>query len=143
MSRIAEKISGCYRRVLIFLLLILIVSAGIGAFLYNRVGGQEGLHYWMAERALNSTEKLLQANRPDGIPKDDVEIQFEDVRNAIDRRQINLTSLYELLNAYQNKFHSPGLSNGKNNPSTPEIEEFLTKLAQTITVEEKGNTDKP
>lgn len=142
MSRIAEKISGCYRRVLIFIFLVLIVSVAVGAFLYNRVGGKEGLHYWMAERALNTTEKVLQANRPDGIPKDNVESQFKRVRDAIKARQINLPLLYESLNSYQDKFQSTGLSDEKIKPSTPEVEEFLIKLEQTIT-EGTDNSDKP
>ena len=136
MSLIAQKISGCYRRVLIFLFLILIVSIGIGLFVYNRVGGAEGMRYWMAIRALNGTEKLLIKNRPDGVPQETVEVQFKSVRDAIHNRQIDLKSLYELLNSYQTKFHNPGLSAEKIKPSTPEVEEFLIKLGETIFLEE-------
>lgn len=136
MSLIAQKISGCYRRVLIFLFLILIVSIGIGLFVYNRVGGAEGMRYWMAIRALNGTEKLLLTNRPDGIPQETVKEQFKNVRDAIHDRQIDLKPLYELLNSYQTKFHNPGLSAEKIKPSTPEVEEFLIKLGETIFLEE-------
>ncbi len=136
MSLIAQKISGCYRRVLIFLFLILIVSIGIGLFVYNRVGGVEGMRYWVAVRALNGTEKLLITNRPDGVPQETVVEQFKDVRNAIHNRQIDLKLLYDLLNSYQTKFHNAGLSTEKIEPSTPEVETFLIKLRETIVRDE-------
>ncbi|MCY4404178.1 MAG: hypothetical protein OXD54_16555 [Candidatus Poribacteria bacterium] len=136
MSLIAQKISGCYRRVLIFLLIILIVIAGIGVILFNQVGGTEGLKYWTAGRALNGTERLILKNRPDGIPQEDVETQFETVLVAIGNRQIELKLLYDMLKSYQDKFHNPGLSSEKVKPSTPEIEEFLTNLGQTIVPDE-------
>ena len=136
MSLIAQKISGCYRRVLLFLLVTLIVLAGVGAIVYNRVGGTEGLRYWTAGRALNGTEKLLLANRPDGVPQEDVEAQFETVRDAIRNRQIDLKLLYDVLKSYQGKFYTPGLSIGKVKPSDPEVRAFLTNLEQTIIPEE-------
>lgn len=136
MSLIAQKISGCYRRVLIFLFLILIVSIGIGLFVYNQVGGAEGMRYWVAIRALNGTEKLLITNRPDGVPQETVTEQFQSVRDAIHNRQIDLKLLYDLLNSYQTKFHNAGLSREKIEPSTPEVEEFLTNLRATIISDE-------
>lgn len=136
MSLIAQKISGCYRRVLIFLILILIVSIGIGLFVYNRVGGAEGMRYWVAVRALNGTEKLLITNRPDGVPQETVTEQFQSVRDAIHNRQIDLKLLYDLLNSYQTKFHNAGLSTEKIEPSTPEVEEFLINLRATIISDE-------
>ncbi|MDE0638218.1 MAG: hypothetical protein OXI43_20450 [Candidatus Poribacteria bacterium] len=136
MSLIAQKISGCYRRVLIFLILILIVSIGVGLFVYNRVGGAEGMRYWVAVRALNGTEKLLITNRPDGVPQETVTEQFQNVRDAIHNRQIDLKLLYDLLNSYQTKFHNAGLSTEKIEPSTPEVEEFLTNLRTTIISDE-------
>ena len=141
MSLIAQKISGCYRRVLLFIFLILIVSIGIGLFVYNRVGGAEGLRYWMASRALKGTEKLLITNRPDGVSEETVKKQFQDVRDAIQKRQVNLKSLYDLLNSFQTKFHNPGLSTIIK-PSTPEAEEFLTKLGETIILDNSDNPEK-
>lgn len=136
MSLIAQKISGCYRRVLVFLLLTLIVIAGVGALLFYQVGGTEGLKYWTAGRALNGTERLILKNRPDGIPQEIVEAQFETVSDAIRTRQIDLKLLYDVLKSYQDKFHNPGLSTETVKPSTPEVEEFLTNLEQTILTEE-------
>ena len=136
MSLIAQKVSGCYRRILLFLIAILIIGIGIGIFVYNQVGGTEGFRYWTAARALNGTEKLILANRPDGIPQEEVEKQFQDVLDAIKSRQIDLISLYELLKSYQTKFHISGLSKVDIKPSTPEIEEFLTQLEDTIIREE-------
>ena len=136
MSLIAQKISGCYRRVLVFLLLTLIVLVGVGAILYYQVGGTEGLRYWTAGRALNGTERILLKNRPDGIPQEDVEAQFETVREAIRNRQIELKLLYDVLNSYQEKFHNPGLSTETVKPSTPEVQEFLTNLGLSVISEE-------
>ena len=136
MSLIAQKVSGCYRRILLFLIAILIIGIGIGIFVYNQVGGTEGFRYWTAARALNGTEKLVLANRPDGVSQEEVEEQFQDVLDAIKSRQIDLISLYELLKSYQTKFHISGLSKVDIKPSTPEIEEFLTQLEDTIIREE-------
>ncbi len=131
MSLIAQKISGCYRRVLIFLFIFIIVCAGLGVLAYNLVGGAEGLRYWSAIRALNGTEKHLLTHRPDGVPQESVIAQFETVRQAIRSREIDLDSLYQLIQSYQDKFYIPGLS-VKIKPSTPEVEEFFLQLNQTI-----------
>ncbi len=135
MSLIAQKLSGCYRRVLIFLFITIIVCAGLGVLAYNLVGGAEGLRYWTATRALNGTEKHLLANRPDGVPQENVIKQFESVRQAIQSREIDLDSLYQIIRSYQDKFYMPGLS-VKIKPSTPEVEAFLSQLSQTIVSDE-------
>ncbi len=135
MSLIAQKISGCYRRVLLFLFIILIVGIGAGAIVYNVIGGTEGLRYWMASRAVAGTEKLIIGNRPDGIARETVEIQFEKVYEAIDSRSIDLKALYDLLKSYQEDFNNPGLTpkeKEENKPSTSEVEEFLQNLEGTI-----------
>ncbi len=132
MSLIAQKISGCYRRVLLFLFIILIVGIGAGAIVYNVIGGTEGLRYWMASRAVVGTEKLIIGNRPDGIARETVEIQFEKVYEAIDSRSIDLKALYDLLKSYQEDFNNPGLTPKENKPSTSEVEEFLQNLEGTI-----------
>ena len=134
---LAERVSGCYRRVLLFLISILILGFAAGAFIYNRVGGKEGLHYWTVERALNNIEKSIQDNRPDGISQDTIESQFQQVRSAIDNRQIDLIILYNTLNVYQEKFQGPGLSVEKVKPSTPEVEEFLVRLQSAILTGDK------
>lgn len=132
MSLIAQKISGCYRRVLLFLIIILIVGIGAGAIVYNVIGGTEGLRYWMASRAVAGTEKLVSGNRPDGIAKVTVEQQFAEVYEAIDKRLIDLKALYDLLKSYQETFNKPGLTPKENKPSTGEVEEFLQNLEGTI-----------
>lgn len=132
MSLIAQKISGCYRRVLLFLIIILIVGIGAGVIVYNMMGGTEGLRYWMASRAVAGTEKLIIGNRPDGIAKATVEQQFEAVYEAIGNRLIDLKALYDLLKSYQENFNKPGLTPKENEPSTPEVEEFLQNLEGTI-----------
>ena len=128
MSLIAQKISGCYRRILLFLIIILILGIGAGAIVYNVIGGTEGLRYWMASRAVAGTEKLIIGNRPDGIARETVEMQFEKVYKAIDSRLIDLKALYDLLKSYQEGFNNPGLT----------VEEFLQNLEGTISpVDEK------
>ena len=85
--------------------------------------------------ALNGTEKHLLANRPDGIPQENVIKQFESVRQAIQRQEIDLDALYQMIRSYQDKFYMPGLS-VKIKPSTPEVEAFLLQLSQTIVSDE-------
>ena len=124
---ISRKLSGCYRRVLTFLLVIVAVSSIAVVVVYRQVGGREGAHYWMAERALNSVEKHLKSEdqRPDGIPEEQIVENFQRVREAIRRRQVNRTSLYEVLKSYQTEFN-------EKKPSTPEIQAFFGKLAGTV-----------
>ena len=130
---ISRKLSGCYRRVLTFLLAIVAVSLIVIAVVYHQVGGPEGARYWMAERALNSVEKHLKSEdqRPDGIPEEQIVENFQRAREAIRKRQVNLTSLNEVLKSYQIEFN-------EKKPSTPEIQEFLQALERTILVGPSG-----
>ena len=126
MASTNKKLSGCYRRVLTFLLVVVTVSLIAGGVVYRRVGGAEGARYWMAKRALNGVEKhLTSKNRPDGISEDQVIAVFANVREAVDKRKVNLTSLYRVLKSYQTAFHTT-------KPSTPEIQTFLIELERTI-----------
>jgi hypothetical protein len=124
---ISKKLSGCYRRVLTFLLVIVAVSLIAVGVVYRQVGGPEGARYWMAERALNSIEKHLKSEdqRPDGIPEEQIVENFQRAREATRKRQVNLTSLNRVLKSYQVEFN-------EKKPSTPEIQEFLGKLRSTI-----------
>ena len=126
MLNIHKKLSGCYRRVALFLLAVVGVGLIAGGVVYHRVGGVEGTRYWMAERALNGIEKhLTSKNRPDGISEEQVVTVFASVREANRNRRTNLTALYDVLNSYQSEFYTK-------KPSTPEIQTFLEKLNQTI-----------
>ena len=130
---ISRKLSGCYRRVLTFLLAIVAISLIAIAVVYRQVGGPEGARYWMAEQALNSIEKHLKSEdqRPDGIPEKQIVENFQRVREATRKRQVNLTALHEVLKSYQTEFN-------EKKPSTPEIQAFLQKLGSTILVESSG-----
>lgn len=126
MANTNRKLSGCYRRVLTFVLAVVAVSLIAGGVVYRRVGGPEGARYWMAERALNGVEKHLKSkNRPDGISEDQVIAVFANVREALQNRQVSLTSLYRVLKSYQTEFHNT-------KPSTPEVQVFFEELGKTI-----------
>ncbi len=126
MASTNKKLSGCYRRVLTFVLAIVAVGLIAGGVIYRRVGGPEGGRYWMAERALSGVEKHLKSkNRPDGISEDQVIAVFANVREAVKKRKVDLTSLYRVLKLYQTEFHTT-------KPSTPEVQVFLIELERTI-----------
>ena len=126
MASTNQKLSGCYRRVLTFLLATVAVILITGGVVYRQVGGAEGARYWMAGRALNGVEKHLKSkNRPDGISEDQVIAVFASVRAAAEQRRVNLISLYEILKSYQTEFHTT-------TPSTPEVQVFLSELEKTI-----------
>lgn len=126
MLNINKKLSGCYRRVLIFLLAVVGVCLIAGGVIYQRVGGIEGTRYWMAERALNGVENHLKSkNRPDGISEQQIVTVFASVREANRNRKTNLVELYDILKSYQTEFYTK-------KPSTPEVAAFLGKLRQTI-----------
>ena len=124
---ISRKLSGCYRRVLTFLFVIVGISLIAVGVVYYLVGGLEGAHHWMAERALNGVEKHLKSEdqRPDGIPEEQLVENFQRVRESIQKRQVNLTLLYEVLTSYQTEFN-------EKKPSTPEIQAFFGKLMGTV-----------
>ena len=109
--------------------MFIIIAGGllVGALVYWQVGGPEGARYWMAKHALGNIEKRLNSaeRRPDGIAEEQIIESFQRVREAIENRQVNLMSLYTVMKDYQNEFH------GKK-PSTPETQEFLRKLEDTI-----------
>ena len=126
MASTSKKLSGCYRRVLTFLLAVVAVSLIAGGVIYRRVGGADGARYWMAERALKGVEKHLKSkNRPDGISENQVIAVFSNVRESTQQRKVNLTSLYRVLKSYQTEFHAT-------KPSTPEAQAFLIELEKTI-----------
>ena len=124
---INKKLSGCYRRFLTFLLVIVAGGLLIGVFVYWQVGGPEGARYWMAKHALGNIEQRLNSaeRRPDGIAEEQIVESFQRVRNAIENRQVNLISLYIVMKDYQTEFNVK-------KPSTPETQEFLRKLEGTI-----------
>jgi hypothetical protein len=123
-----KKLRGCYRRVLIFLLVIATMILAVGGFTYRRVGGFEGARYWMAGRALNNVEKQVLRNRPDGVSEADVHSQFQKVREANADRRTDLIRLYQAMRAYQTKFQ-------KTKPSTGEVVEFLMQLEAAVSSE--------
>lgn len=127
MLNINKKLSGCYRRVLIFLLAVVGICLIAGIIVYRQIGGVDGTRYWMAERALNGVEKHLKKpeNRPDGISEQQIVTVFTNVREANRNRRTNLTALYDVLKSYQTEFYTK-------KPSTPEVETFLGRLRQTI-----------
>ena len=129
---INRKLSGCYRRFLTFLFVIIAGGLLVGALVYWQVGGPEGARYWMAKHALGNIEKRLNSaeRRPDGIPEKQIVESFQRVREAIENRQINLILLYTVMKDYQTEFHTK-------KPSTPETQEFLRKLEGTI-IEDTG-----
>lgn len=98
-----------------------------GGIVYHQVGGREGARYWMAERALNGTEKHLktESQRPDGISEEAIVKSFQGVREAIRQQQVNLTLLHNVLKSYHTRFKLK-------KPSTPEIQTFLDDLQNTI-----------
>ena len=125
-----DKLKGCYRRVLGFLLIVGLLILAAGIFVYMRLGGVEGARYWMAGRALNKVEEHLLKNRPDGVSQAEVRSQFESVRAANAERRANLISLYRALKAYQDTFQST-------KPSTGETIQFLGNLESAISRTEK------
>lgn len=127
MATIRKKLSGCYRRVLIFLLVVVAVGLAAVGVIYYQVGGGEGARYWMVEHALNRVESHLKSEdqRPDGISEEQIVASFQRVREATQGRRVNLVSLYAVLKSYQTEFNVK-------KPSTPEIQVFLRTLEGTI-----------
>ena len=109
--------------------MLVVVAVGLAAVgvVYYQVGGGEGARYWMVVHALNRVESHLKSEdqRPDGISEEQIVESFQRVREATQRRQVNLGSLYAALKSYQTEFNVK-------KPSTPEIQVFLRTLEETI-----------
>lgn len=109
--------------------MFVIVAGGlfVVGLVYYQVGGPEGARYWMAKHALGNIEKRLNSaeRRPDGIAEEQIVESFQRVRKAIEDRQVNLMLLYTVMKDYQTEFN-------EKKPSTPETQEFLSKLEGTI-----------
>ena len=124
---------GCYRRVAMTGLVVVIIIAAVGILFYQRLGGPEGGRYWMAERALNAVEAhlLMKApdgnwlRKPDGVSTEEIRSQFERVRIATADRQTDLIQLNQVLREYQSKFHNT-------QPATNEVLQFLNAIEGTI-----------
>ena len=124
---------GCYRRVVTTGLVAVIIFAAVGVLLYQRLGGPEGVRYWMAERALNAIEAhlLMKApdgnwlRKPDGVSAEDIRSQFERVREATTDHQTDLIRLNHILREYQSRFQ-------KTQPATNEVIQFLNAIEGTI-----------
>ena len=124
---------GCYPRVVTTGLAVVIIVAAGGVLLYQRVGGPEGARYWMAERALSAIEAhlLMKApdgnwlRKPDGVSAEDVQSQFERVREATADRGTDLIQLNQILREYQSKFQNT-------RPATNEVIQFLNAIEGTI-----------
>ena len=124
---------GCYQRVAVTGLVIVVIVAAVGVLLYQRLGGTEGARYWMAERALNAVEVHLLAQtpdgnwlrKPDGIPAEEVRSQFNRVREATAEHRTDLIQLNHTLREYQSKFQ-------KTQPATGEVIDLLNAIEGTI-----------
>ena len=124
---------GCYQRVAMTGLVIVVIAAAIGVLLYQRLGGPEGARYWMAERALNAVEAHLLAQtpdgnwlrKPDGIPAEEIRSQFNRVREATVAHRTDLIQLNHTLREYQSKFQ-------KTQPATSEVIDLLNAIEGTI-----------
>lgn len=124
---------GCYRRMVTTGLVVVIIIAAVGALLYQRLGGPEGVRYWMAERALNAIEAhlLMKApdgswlRKPDGVSVEEIGSQFERVREATVDRRTDLIRLNQILREYQSQFQNT-------QPATSEVLKFLNAIEGTI-----------
>ncbi len=135
---ILNRLKGCYRRVLIFLIVIVVIGVIGSVFVYRSIGGWEGARYLMAGYALNQVEKQLLIekkrpdgvikNRPDGVSRGDIEQTFKKVREANKNRRVDLIKLDRVLRAYQTQFKETA-------PATAEFMNFLASLESTILTE--------
>ena len=120
-----NKFLGCYRRVLIFLFVVLMIILVPTWYIYQKSGGVNGLRYWMAGRTIDVVENHFLNNRPDSLSVDQIRDQFALVREASSRREVDLNRLYQLLDSYQERFHN-------SKPSIDQASQFMKGLRLTI-----------
>ena len=120
-----NKILGCYRRVLIFLLVVVTIILVPSGYIYQRSGGVSGMRYWMAGHTINVVEDHFLNNHPDSLSADQIRNQFDLIREASSRREIDLKQLYQLLDSYQRRFQ-----NAK--PSIDQADQFMKDLGLAV-----------
>ena len=120
-----NKFLGCYRRVLIFLLVVVAIILVPSGYIYQRSGGSNGLRYWMAGHTINVIEDHVLNNRPESLSADQIRTQFGRVRKASSRREIDLDQLYQLFDEYQERFQNE-------RPSVAQVTQFMKDLGLTI-----------
>ena len=120
-----NKFLGCYRRVLIFLFVVLMIILVPTWYIYQKSGGVNGLRYWMAGRAIDVVENHFLNNRPDSLSVDQIRGQFALVREASSRREVDLNRLYQLLDSYQERFQN-------SKPSIDQASQFMKGLRLTV-----------
>ena len=119
-----NKLAGCYRRVLVFLLVVVMIILVPSGYIYQRSGGSSGLIYWMAGHTINVIEDHFLNNHPDSLSVDQIRSQFGRIREANSRREIDLNQLYQLLDSYQERFQN-------NKPSIDQATQFMRDLGLT------------
>ena len=120
-----NKFLGCYRRVLIFLFVIVMIIFVPAWYIYQKSGGINGLRYWMAGRTIDVVENHFLNNRPDSLSVDQIRDQFALVREASSRREVDLNRLYQLLDSYQERFQN-------SKPSIDQASQFMKNLRLTV-----------
>ena len=120
-----NKFLGCYRRVLIFLFVVLMIILVPTWYIYQKSGGVNGLRYWMAGRTIDVVENHFLNNRPDSLSVDQIRDQFALVREASSRREVDLNRLYQLLDSYQERFQN-------SKPSIDQASQFMKGLRLTV-----------
>ena len=120
-----NKFLGCYRRVLIFLFVVLMIILVPTWYIYQKSGGVNGLRYWMAGRTIDVVENHFLNNRPDSLSVDQIRDQFALVREASSRREVDLNRLYQLLDSYQERFQN-------SKPSIDQASQFMKDLRLTV-----------
>ncbi|MEC7866625.1 MAG: hypothetical protein VYE00_03180 [Candidatus Poribacteria bacterium] len=120
-----NKFLGCYRRVLIFLLVVVTIILVPSGYIYQRSGGGSGLRYWMAGHTINVVEGHFLNNHPDSLSVDQIRNQFDLIREASSQREINLKQLYQILDSYQRRFQNT-------RPSIDQANQFMRDLGLTV-----------
>ena len=120
-----NKFLGCYRRVLIFLLVVVAIILVPSGYIYQRSGGSNGLRYWMAGHTINGVEGHFLNNHPDSLSVDQIRNQFDLIREANSQREIDLKQLYQILDSYQRRFQNT-------KPSIDQANQFMRDLGLTV-----------
>jgi len=101
----------------------MLISVILVAIVYTIYGG--AFRVWLVNQVLNRVKSDVLSEPPDGISEDEVESNFEEVKDANSKGKVDLEKLHQILDDYQQEFKNE-------EPSTAEINTFLDELRSTI-----------
>ena len=123
---------GCLPKLLTYIAIFLALAIAFTVIVYRKVGGSEGFKRWLANQTLSAIEKQIIADKLYEVSKNELKNTFKQIKTANSQDKTDLRKLYQILNAYQQRFND-------RKPSVDDVNEFLEQLRSTIILNDSSD----